>query len=35
MDELIFMLENAPEGEYTARAVGESIFAEADNLENL
>ena len=35
MDELIFMVENAPEGGYTARALGESIFTEADDLENL
>lgn len=35
MDELIFMVENAPEGGYTAHALGESIFAEADDLENL
>ncbi|HEX3230324.1 MAG TPA: hypothetical protein VHQ95_15215 [Pyrinomonadaceae bacterium] len=35
MDELIFMVENAPEGGYTARALGASIFAEADDLENL
>lgn len=35
MGELIFMVENAPEGGYTARALGASIFAEADDLENL
>jgi len=35
MDELIFMIENAPEGGYTARALGESIFTEADDLANL
>lgn len=35
MDELIFMVENAPEGGYTARALGVSIFAEADDLQNL
>ena len=35
MDELIFMVENAPEGGYTARALGASIFAEADDLQNL
>jgi hypothetical protein len=35
MDELIFTVENAPEGGYTARALGASIFAEADDLENL
>ena len=35
MDELIFLVEEAPEGGYTARALGESIFTEADNLEGL
>ena len=32
MNELIFMVEEAPEGGYTARARGESIFTEADDL---
>jgi hypothetical protein len=31
MNELIFMVEEAPEGGYTARALGESIFTEADD----
>ncbi len=35
MDELIFLVENAPEGGYTARALGASIFTEADDLESL
>ena len=35
MNELIFIVEEAPEGGYTARALGESIFTEADDLENL
>jgi len=35
MNEIIFLVETAPEGGYTARALGESIFTEADNLENL
>jgi len=35
MDELIFLVENAPEGGYTARALGESIFTEADELNAL
>ncbi|MDO8587207.1 MAG: 2-oxoisovalerate dehydrogenase [Armatimonadota bacterium] len=35
MDELIFIVEEAPEGGYTARAVGESIFTEADEMEGL
>jgi hypothetical protein len=33
--ELVFVVEEAPEGGYTARAVGESICAEADTLEDL
>ncbi len=35
MKELIFVVDEAPEGGYTARALGESIFTEADNLEEL
>ena len=35
MSELIFLVEEAPEGGYTARALGESIFTEADNLADL
>lgn len=35
MTELIFLVEEAPEGGYTARAVGESIFTEADDLSAL
>lgn len=35
MTELIFMVEEAPEGGYTARALGESIFTEADDLTSL
>jgi hypothetical protein len=35
MKELIFVVEEAPEGGYTARALGESIFTEADDLERL
>jgi hypothetical protein len=30
MTELIFLVEEAPEGGFTARALGESIFTEAD-----
>jgi hypothetical protein len=30
MSELIFLVEEAPEGGFTASALGESIFAEAD-----
>ena len=35
MDELIFLVENAPEEGYTARALGASIFTEADDLDSL
>jgi hypothetical protein len=35
MSELIFLVEEAPEGGYTARALGESIFTEADDLTSL
>jgi len=32
MEELIFVIEEAPEGGFTARALGESIFTEGENL---
>ncbi len=35
MNELIFLVEDAPEGGYTARALGESIFTEADSVAEL
>ena len=35
MDELIFLVEDAPEGGYTARALGASIFTEGDDLDHL
>ena len=35
MSELIFLVEEAPEGGYTARALGVSIFTEADTLDEL
>lgn len=35
MKELIFLVEEAPEGGYTARALGESIFTEADDMNGL
>ena len=35
MNELIFLVEEAPEGGYTARALGASIFTEADDLPSL
>ena len=34
-DELIFVVHEAPEGGYTARALGESIFTEADDIASL
>ena len=34
-DEIVFPVEDAPEGGYTARALGESIFTEADDLPSL
>lgn len=35
MNELIFLVEEAPEGGFTARALGHSIFTEAESLEQL
>ena len=35
MSEVIFLVEEAPEGGLTARALGESIFTEADDLATL
>ncbi len=35
MKEIIFMVEEAPEGGYTARALGASIYTEADNVADL
>jgi predicted RNase H-like HicB family nuclease len=35
MNEIIFVVEEAPEGGFTARALGESIFTEAETLEEL
>lgn len=35
MNELIFVVEEAPEGGYTARALGEAVFTEADDLGEL
>ena len=35
MNEIIFHVEEAPEGGYTARALGAAIFTEADNIEDL
>ena len=35
MNEIIFLIEEAVEGGFTARALGESIFTEADSLHSL
>ena len=35
MSEIIFLVEEAAEGGYIARALGQSIFTEADTLEQL
>ena len=35
LNELIFIVEEAPEGCFTARALGASIFTEADSLSDL
>jgi hypothetical protein len=35
MNEIIFLIEDAVEGGYSARALGESIFTEGDDLVDL
>jgi hypothetical protein len=35
MSELIFLVEEAAEGGYVARALGEAIFTQADDLDSL
>ncbi len=35
MSEIVFVVEEDPEGGYTARAIGESIVTEADDLAQL
>jgi len=35
MNEIFFIVEDAPEGGYTAKALGESIYTDGDNLEEL
>ena len=35
MNEIIFVVEEAPEGGFTARALGQSIFTQADSMEDL
>ena len=35
LPEVIFLVEEAPEGGFTARALGKSIFTEANDLDDL
>lgn len=35
MSEIIFVIEESPEGGYNARALGESIFTQADTIPEL
>jgi hypothetical protein len=35
MNEIIFVVEQAPEGGYTARALGEAIVTQSDTVEAL
>ena len=35
MTEIIFVVEDAPEGGYLARAIGESIFTQAESVSEL
>jgi hypothetical protein len=35
MTELVFLVEDAPEGGFTARALGQSIYTEAETREEL
>lgn len=35
MIDVVFLVEEAPEGGYTARALGVDVFTEADTLERL
>ncbi len=35
VEELVFVVEEAPEGSYIAKALGASIVTEADDLETL
>ncbi|BAZ30733.1 hypothetical protein NIES4074_31950 [Cylindrospermum sp. NIES-4074] len=35
MNEIVFLIEEDPDGGYTARALGESIFTQADEIETL
>jgi predicted RNase H-like HicB family nuclease len=35
MSEIIFVVENAPEGGFSAHAVGQSIFTQAETVDEL
>jgi len=35
MTEIVFLVEDEPEGGYTARALGEAIFTQADDMATL
>lgn len=35
MEELIFIIEESPEGGFTAKGLGVSIYAQADDYDNL
>lgn len=35
MSEIVFLVEEAPEGGYNARALGESIFTQAETMDEL
>jgi predicted RNase H-like HicB family nuclease len=35
MNEVVFVIEEALEGGYTAKAIGESIFTEGDTMDEL
>jgi len=35
MNEIVFLIEDAPEGGYIARALGQSIFTEAETWDEL
>jgi hypothetical protein len=35
MSEIVFLVEESPEGGYIARALGYSIFTQADSMEDL
>jgi glycerate-2-kinase len=35
MNEIIFLVEDAPEGGFTVRALGHSIYTDADNITEL